>query len=88
MKLIAESNRDGWVNFGTVDQAYVRPYKIFVGDTGKVYRVDHNGKRTVEKSRENFKDTGKGFIPKNMTEEEAREWYNCEGDDYTYYPEA
>lgn len=74
---IAESNYEGWQNFGTTHQRYCHPYEILVSKkTGKVYSKKKNSK-TLLKSLFNFTNPdSKGNCKEmNMTEDEAREIY-------------
>ena len=85
---IAESNFEGWENFGTTHQRYCLPYEILVSKkTGKVYKQEWRSdnvkggwikeKTTLLKSLFNFTNPdSKGKCKEtNMTEEEARDLY-------------
>jgi hypothetical protein len=91
-KVIFESTKQGWENFGTVNQNYVNPFTIVLGSTGKVYEVDKDGIRSIVKSNTEYYSTGREphgcFTPKNMTEIEARKLYSemvNYSDSYTYF---
>ena len=75
MKLIAESTREGWVNFGTIYQSYEKPYQIKVDKSGKVWRVLENGKKMEISNVEPFR---------SMTEDEAIKFYSDLAETETY----
>lgn len=73
MKVIVRSKKDGVVNFGTKDQAYVKPYEIKIDKSGKLWKISGSSKKLV-KSIFNFKDAD-CFIPENATLQEVKELY-------------